>query len=431
MITAPSPISESEKRDALDAVLNSATFARSAQLRAFLRYVCEAELAGRGSELSEYLIAVEVLGRPKDFSLADDSSVRNRAYELRQRLEKYYLTESPGAAVRIDIPRGGYVPSYTRHPENSEVEPPSRTIPVLLEPARSGPRTLGLWVLAAVLSGLLLGAGVLLGIWMERPAHPAILAEAWGPLAKADNDVLICVATNLHMLIRPHIAPHSLRYPVPADVYPLYRVGRPPLSEGSLLYMEPAQLSVPLGDIAGAFRFTNLVTEFGNTYQILPEAEAPITALRDRNALLIGTPVDSAAATVLLRTVPLTIGFNAANQFTLIDQRKSPGANDLFVAQPVGSPVSSVLYGLLTVMPASGPMGMSKRTIIVSGTGSAGVQAALEFFCSPDRMSDLKKLFQKEGIQGFPESYQVVVRCKASGIRLVSYDYATHVVVRK
>ena len=43
---------EEEKR----AVLASEPFARSEQLRAFLSFVCEMEIAGRAAALSEYLI---------------------------------------------------------------------------------------------------------------------------------------------------------------------------------------------------------------------------------------------------------------------------------------------------------------------------------------------------------------------------------------
>ena len=50
-----------------------------------LRFVCEAEMEGRAGDLNEY---VEVLGRPKGYSPAEDSSVRTRAYKLRQKLQK-------------------------------------------------------------------------------------------------------------------------------------------------------------------------------------------------------------------------------------------------------------------------------------------------------------------------------------------------------
>ncbi len=113
----------------MDAVLASTAFARSAQLKAFLRYICEREMAGHSETLTEYQIAVDVLGRRKDFSLSDDSSVRNRAYELRQRIDRYYAQEQPGAPIRIAIPRGGYVPYYTRY------QPPPVDISIAVPPS--------------------------------------------------------------------------------------------------------------------------------------------------------------------------------------------------------------------------------------------------------------------------------------------------------
>ena len=76
---------DADKRAALHEVLSSATFFRASQVRNFLRYICEMELAGRGGTLHEYLIGVEALGRPTAYSTEDDSSVRRRAYALRQR----------------------------------------------------------------------------------------------------------------------------------------------------------------------------------------------------------------------------------------------------------------------------------------------------------------------------------------------------------
>jgi hypothetical protein len=149
-----------------------------------------------------------------------------------------------------------------------------------------------------------------------------------------------------------------------------------------------------------------------------------------RNSVLIGTPVNSRAASILLAAEPLTMGFTAADQFAIIDQRKPAGQNQLFVAQPTGDPVATVLYGLLTVTTRADSYGKPKRIVNVTGTGSPGVQAAVEFFCSPDRMRDLKARFMAAGLHGFPPDYQLVVRCKTAGIRLLSYEYATHVVVQ-
>ena len=112
-MSASLPIRDSEKRAALEEVLRSATFLRASQVRNFLRYICEMEFAGRAAALHEYLIGVEALGRPTAYSTEDDSSVRRRAYALRQKLEQVYANELADAPIRIDVPKGSYVPRFT------------------------------------------------------------------------------------------------------------------------------------------------------------------------------------------------------------------------------------------------------------------------------------------------------------------------------
>src|SRR5690242_5506197 len=196
MVSSVHPVSENEKRECLEAVLGSATFARSAQLRALLRYICEREMAGHSEELTEYQIAVDVLGRRK-MADPDDGSVRNRAYELRQRLERYYANEKPQAPIRIEIPRGGYVPVYTRQPETAPVvvEPaaPPANVTVVAVPVPAAPRVEAPsqrpWrIVAAALALLAIGmaAGALL---RPAPRPPAILKEAWGPLADPSGEL--------------------------------------------------------------------------------------------------------------------------------------------------------------------------------------------------------------------------------------------------
>jgi hypothetical protein len=120
-----------ETRAALEQVLQSATFTRASQVRNFLRYICEMEIAGRGAALHEYLIAVEAMGRPAAYSTDSDSSVRRRAYALRQKLESVYANELTDARIRIEVPKGGYVPRYVEVAPASErsdvVEPAAHT----------------------------------------------------------------------------------------------------------------------------------------------------------------------------------------------------------------------------------------------------------------------------------------------------------------
>src|SRR5215471_19984923 len=101
-----------EKRAALEEVLQSTAFLRADQLRKFLRYICEMEIEGRGAELCEFLIGVEAFGRPEDYSTAEDSVVRRRAVDLREKLQEVYTTELADARLRIELPKGTYVPRF-------------------------------------------------------------------------------------------------------------------------------------------------------------------------------------------------------------------------------------------------------------------------------------------------------------------------------
>ena len=111
-MNAAQTVRDADKREALERVLRSSTFNRARQVRNFLRYICEMELAGRAAALHEYPIAVEAMGRPMAYSTEEDSSVRRRAYALRQKLDEVYATELADANVRIDVPKGSYVPRF-------------------------------------------------------------------------------------------------------------------------------------------------------------------------------------------------------------------------------------------------------------------------------------------------------------------------------
>src|SRR5215510_4227660 len=107
-------------RRALQRVLESSGFARNERLSRFLRFVVEKSLEGRGSELKESVIAVEVFGRRPDYDPKLDSIVRTEAGRLRERLAKYYGSEGSGDPIVIDLPKGGYTPVF----RSNEMSPP-------------------------------------------------------------------------------------------------------------------------------------------------------------------------------------------------------------------------------------------------------------------------------------------------------------------
>jgi hypothetical protein len=229
--------------------LASESFARSEQLRAFLSLVCEMEIAGRTAELTEYMIGVKALGRPSDYSPLGDSSVRTRAYELRQRLARFYSVENPDAPVRIELPKGSYAPDFhlrTAAPAPSPVLPPVRAPRRFHLPASS---------LAGFAAGIAVTSMVaFLLAWRGEPRGPdAVLKQAWAPLIAKDAEVVIRVGSPLHLQVSPYASPVQEDRPIfsaPPDVYPLFTRFRE-LPKGAKLQMEPVQKAIPMGSVEG------------------------------------------------------------------------------------------------------------------------------------------------------------------------------------
>jgi hypothetical protein len=69
-------------RAQVERILASAAFADAERASNFLRFVVEHKLEGRASEIKEFVIAVEVLGRTSSFDSKTDPIVRVEAGRL-------------------------------------------------------------------------------------------------------------------------------------------------------------------------------------------------------------------------------------------------------------------------------------------------------------------------------------------------------------
>jgi hypothetical protein len=433
----PVALIEEEKRAALGAVLKSQTFSRSEQLRSFLAFICEMEMAGRGPELTEYMIGVQALGRRDDFSPAEDSSVRTRAHELRQRLQKFYSLERPDVRLRIELPKGSYTPRYVP-PEPAAAGPPAG-----LEQAQASP---GVPVRAWVL-GFILGALVAAGALLLLPGRPAgggldsAVREAWTPLVQKDREVVICIASPLHLLVSPDsvsaqtvrmgVVPKEMpRYPAPKEFYSFFSRLRP-LPPDATLEMQLVQKAVNVGDVQGLALVVSTLQSLGVRFRILPESNFPLSAMRNSSTILFGTPWFSRAASGLLEGTPWAAAVGPEGN-EIVSMSRTPQA-------PAGSsPKRSIrreyreVFGLITVLPSNKDADGGHTIVIFSGLTSVGSHGAAAFFTSGESMRKFRERLKEEGRRSLPRSYQIVVRCRANeDTQLVFHDYETHEILAK
>lgn len=156
--TGRSGPSERRVREQLARMLRHPDFLASPRTSAFLKHIAERTLAGRSDEIKESTIGVEVFGRPPGYDAKADSIVRSEARRLREKLAHYYAGEGAGDTLRIEVPKGTYVPEFRSLAEEPDTtEEAGRT-------ANSG-RLAGILLAAAVV-----GAAVVLLAWNQLSA---------------------------------------------------------------------------------------------------------------------------------------------------------------------------------------------------------------------------------------------------------------------
>ncbi|MGY6216637.1 hypothetical protein ACW73L_15880 [Methylolobus aquaticus] len=103
-----------EVRAALERVCTHPDFQASPKITRLLRFLVEAELAGRAGSLKGYTIGLEVFDRPAGFDPDTDSIVRVNAARLRTMLAAYYAGIGRADTLRIALPKGAYRTAFIK-----------------------------------------------------------------------------------------------------------------------------------------------------------------------------------------------------------------------------------------------------------------------------------------------------------------------------
>jgi len=122
-ISTEAPFAEPDAvRRQMERILGSPVFRATTAQRAFLQFVVEKVLGGEADEIKGYTVATQVFGRREDFDQSTDPIVSIQANQLRRALEHYYLTTGAGDPIRINIPKGTYVPTFHPQPGAGETD---------------------------------------------------------------------------------------------------------------------------------------------------------------------------------------------------------------------------------------------------------------------------------------------------------------------
>jgi hypothetical protein len=395
----------------------SKSIGRSPLLSDFLLYVCDRHIRNRSSELTEQQIGVHVFGRREGYNSNDDNIVRNYARTLRKRVEEYFATEGRHEDLKLEIPRGAYVPVFCSRPlgKPHQHETPqilAATPSVETVPSRQSP-----------------AASVLIETTAHEPLPPPAEASLPGVVSwlswaiyPAVAFCVMLIALGAYLLIHYHshterstatnvTQPNSLSdilwgqlfqknrdtFIVPADTGLVIMQGftRKPVSlgeyaSGSYRSKATSLAAVSKTDLQelGGRRYTsivdlNIVSHLSRLKEIIPERmliryarDLRMDDLRSSNAILLGSIDANPWAELFQEQINFRFSYDPKIDASpvIINQHPLAGEQRIYANDRVGAQHNT--FGTISYQPNLDGTG---HVLLIGGETMAGTQAAANF----------------------------------------------------
>ena len=400
-------------KDAVERILNSRHFSQAPKKRKFVQLVCDYYLAGRASELNEYLIGREVYERDDHYSQTEDPVVRVAAHDVRKRLDQYYQNEGQNDQIRLEIPVGHYEPVF-----RYATLAPSTGMPVRWK-----------WLLWAA-GGLAVIAVVSLALawlitrgpatsWLGSSAGGQLPDEeiynpVWQPFLKSDDPTILVLSNPLVFVVVNRSDPEAIwkeSIPLTTEQAQLLDVELKRLDQHVPEYTNPPRLNsssegyTGIGEAIGVYRITDLFRSRGSSVILKQSRNLTAEDLKDRNLIMLGGVMSN----VWSGKLPVQEDFYFTSGVTLANRNPQPGEQAEYRTR-FDDRTGQVLedYALVTVKPAA----QSKNSfMILEGIRSAGTGAAAELVTSKSYLAEVNRRLQQLGSGGSrPRYYQMLLK---------------------
>lgn len=393
----------------LDRIAESQWLRESAALKQLLRYVVERTLAGEQQRLKEYTLGVEVFHRPPDYDPRADAIVRVQASLLRKKLASFYEHEGADSKLRIELPRGGYVPRFvTREAAARPETPPARRFS---------------WLAFAIGAAVASLAAFGIAHWPDTTAAMAAPKHAvWGPMLAPGRKVIVGMGMPLF-------------YTSGTGLYvrDVHRNRGSAWPGETILKMEKAlgvrfrihdDVYTGAGEAMGVIRVSRWLDRYGAAVDVANSHYLGLSDLAGKDLVV----VSSARFQTLVNDMklPAAFVFDETGSGAFRNLHPAPGEIARYEpSHPAGS--VSVSHALLTVWPGPSP---GTRIIYVSGIHSWSTNGATQFAVDPAKLQDLDRRLAsspEEGPHGKRSPwFQVLLRVEGKNDQVRAVDYVTH-----
>ena len=420
-------------QEQLSKILTSKSFLHSTVLQSFLRYVTDQTIAGRALTVSEYTIATRALGRGEDFDSTSDTIVRTQAYRLRQKLSEYYRSEGLWDPVRIEIPKGHYVPSFS---VRTQAESPEKDLDRSLAPAlpgapdvaknpNPGKHDRSRWpMLALFLCGLALGL-LLRFIPSTSPKVQARQDSAsavnpfWHSFLLSDRQPIITYTNSVNLITdsEDQISYNegatgdrgtALDRVIAARIKKKHDLSIP----GNLLFEDSF---TGVGDVLAATAVSSAITRAGGQPSLKRGRLLSTYDLDTHNVVFIGSPFVNEVLNDLPGKTRFVFKRGAHLWQGHIDDL-TPAAGKPRSYSVERSADTGVLLTDYAVVSCLRGLNQNREILMVAGLTTSGTAAAAQFLTSSEGLADMSRLLRRseKDKRGWPKYFEFLIKAQLS-----------------
>jgi len=464
---ASTPVTTQQQREELDKVLRSETFKAARGLQKFLDYVASKTIAGLSSEIKEYTIGTEVFGRATDYDPRVDTVVRVQALRLREKLREYYEAEGAADEIRVIIPKGHYIPHFTRRPPLPDLLAPSsgplshnlggNGSHAAHSPSSAAPLTdhvdrSSLWFRVGLAALILPGVALLLVRYGGRSSSQSVDASQtkadlarsssfpvgpWADFAKHEappivaysNDVFLKTESSDLLRVKDDDIGNLGATPT-NEVASRSSINHRLLSQAGPVSVDDSYTGT--GEVMAVFYLTRMFSELHTTPQVKRSRLVTVDDLSRHDLIFLGSPRENA----FLAGLPLTQDFvfawphpASAWKGRILNLHPKQGESATYeVQRDPNNHVMRTDYALISFLPGISP---SRRIVILGGITTLGTQGAADFATSQNGIYEIAEHLGtgSAGSRQVPSFFQVLLKVEVMKGDILSVNYVTgHVI---
>lgn len=454
-----------DKSTQLEKILHSRTLNGSETLKSFLRFVVQKAIDGEESQLRESLIATKVFGRQENYDSRTDSVVRVQAGRLRAKLSEYYADEGQNDPLIIDLPKGGYSPTFQFReiveadvPEAAFVETAGeeeiiRSVPAAIEtlhipPSPSIIPDRNVWLKSLVIA---LGfASLSLGLLAIEFRSQAKLSKAnsinqpvtsvdmqtlsplWGEFFKSPEPVLVAFSNTVFQ----GRAETGMKLLNPLDSTTIksqnqesvsYSTGEAALDKQKII----SDHYTGVGEVMSVYFLSNLFSKANHPFRVKRSLLLTWEDVKAGNIVVLGSPAEN----FIMRELPQQqdFVFRVLNEdkenplYGIVNLKPKAGEQSAYTVKEEGPSSYQITedYALISLLKG---LDEKHRLMIIAGIKTYGTQAATEYVTNPEYFKELLAQLKKSVPENapLPDYFQVLLKVKVNGGVPVQTSYVTH-----